>query len=129
MSAGIEIEGLDALYERLSEMGRKGGVIANAALREAAEPIAEEARRRAPKISGTLRDEIKVLNVSTKQGVKGIKVGIKNTQNGPAFYSRFLEFGSSHQNAKPFLRPAFWAKRDEAKKIIIERTKEGLGLK
>jgi HK97 gp10 family phage protein len=44
----------------------------------------------------------------------------------PAFYWRFLEFGTSKMQARPFLRPAFEAKKEQAANRIKERLRQTL---
>jgi HK97 gp10 family phage protein len=49
----------------------------------------------------------------TGQFAKGRRVRGADNPNDP-FYWRFLEFGTSKMTARPFLRPAFVARRDQA---------------
>jgi HK97 gp10 family phage protein len=35
-----------------------------------------------------------------------------------AFYARYYEFGTQHQPARPFMRPVFDGKKDEAEKVF-----------
>lgn len=49
--------------------------------------------------------------------------GSLSTFTGPtksAFYANFYEFGTSHQPARPFMRPVFDGKKDEAEKVFAE---------
>lgn len=43
-----------------------------------------------------------------------------------AFYGLFIEKGTKHQGAQPFLRPAFDSKKGEINKVIGERIWRGL---
>lgn len=43
-----------------------------------------------------------------------------------AFYGRFVEHGTSKMAAKPFIRPAYDAKREEAMQAARTRLREGL---
>ena len=45
----------------------------------------------------------------------------KNSSANPddPYYWRFVEFGTSKMPAKPFLRPAFTAKKEQASREII----------
>lgn len=47
------------------------------------------------------------------------KVGGKYKDLGPLFYARFLEFGTSHQGAAPFLGPAFDFNQNELPEIFV----------
>ena len=81
--------------------------------------IANEAKRRAPYKTGTLRRDIRPEIVEAGVVVVGTSVP----------YARRLEFGfigkdsrgrSYHQAARPFLRPAYDEKKDEAIAEVIE---------
>ena len=41
-----------------------------------------------------------------------------------AFYAKFQELGTSHQPARPFMRPAFDSKTAEAERVFTETLKE-----
>jgi HK97 gp10 family phage protein len=41
-----------------------------------------------------------------------------------AFYGRFVELGTSHSAAKPFMRPAFDAKKDEAAEVFAKKLQQ-----
>ena len=58
---------------------------------------------------GNLRKSIRRKRLKSRDEQTGAQVGISWT--GRAFYGRFREFGTSKEPAKPFLRPAFEAKR------------------
>lgn len=45
---------------------------------------------------------------------------------GNAFYGRFIEFGTSKYPAKPFLRPAFDAKKEEALTIFKQKLADNI---
>lgn len=46
------------------------------------------------------------------------KVGGKYRDYGPLFYARFLEFGTSHQAATPFLGPAFDIEKEKLPDVV-----------
>ncbi len=46
-------------------------------------------------------------------GQENENAGSKDLPGGDTWYWRFLEFGTSHQRATPFLRPAFNSKQEE----------------
>ncbi len=120
-------EGGDELIEKLKEMGRRGTSAANRALRQAAEPILEEAVRN---VDSKLRREsgkgvagLKVGRIVTRGGRKVILIGIDRGDISEVYYMKFHEFGSSHEVARPFLRPALQAKREEAYGILRDELK------
>lgn len=103
-----------------------------AALRDAAEPILDEARRLAPvgqeskgrvrlrttqrgKVTishyGKLKPSLRIATVPDRLTPHSASVVVTA---GKAFWGMFVEFGTRFMAAKPFLRPAFEAKKMEA---------------
>lgn len=86
------------------------------ALRESAEPVLEEARRLATvgteaKGYGKLKPSLKIVNVPGRLTAHSATVAVTV---GKAFWGLFLEFGTRFMSARPFLRPAFEAKKEAA---------------
>lgn len=130
---------LSQLPDRIARNVLRGATAAGAAV------IRKEARIRAPQYlgevaqghppPGTLKKslyqkQIRELSSVLKQvfyvGVRtGKKLKDKAGRSLDAYYWRFVEFGSQKMSAKPFLRPAFEAKKLEAieaiKKYLAER--------
>jgi len=125
----FKVEGLQELERRLLEFGPK---VARNGLRAAnfagAKVFREAAKQSAPVRTGLLKANISAFKRQSPQnvakhsvGVRGVRkkfantaenrrkrrVGKKYQADGPAFYGRFLEFGTSNMSARPFLRPAF----------------------
>lgn len=68
-------------------------------------------KRRSPRNAFTHSVALKSVRLTygnTKLNKKLRRVGKKYTADGPAFYGKFIEFGSSKMEARPFLRPAFY---------------------
>ncbi|EAA2042786.1 HK97 gp10 family phage protein [Salmonella enterica subsp. enterica serovar Lome] len=76
--------------------------------------ITQKARRRGEISSGV---HIRGVNPETGSSDNTMK---KDDPNN-AFYWRFVELGTSKMAAKPFVRPSFDAKVDEAAKVAIDR--------
>lgn len=149
--ADIHIEGLDDVLAALKAL--PDSITKNAApfaMRKGANVIAKEAKARAPNRTGNLQKRIAVrkrkrrgpgIALAYSVGVlggasatygntktnrrKGL-VGKKYETGGTAFYWRFLEFGTEKLAAKPFLRPAFDSKAEEAVKAISDGFRTGL---
>jgi HK97 gp10 family phage protein len=51
---------------------------------------------------------------NTAENRRKRRVGKRFRTDGPGFYGRFLEFGTSRMQAHPWLRPAFLAKYEQA---------------
>jgi len=115
------------------------------ALNLAADPILERAKSNAPVETGLLRESLKKSGVRNKKGRMGISVGTNSGDyKGETFYAAFVEYGhriGKRNNAqkrrkefekkglsvrddraavpaRPFLRPAFDARRDQALEIM-----------
>ena len=137
------IKGLSELSAALKELPQR---IARNALRQSvargASLIRDEAKARAPVSSeaqpghplpGTLRRAIVIRHdakrsgptsqtyvVAVRQGKKYRNQGKKGNRSQDAYYWRWVEFGTVKMSARPFLRPAFEAKKQEAVQAITE---------
>ena len=87
--------------------------------------IAQMVRRTAmaltPKRSGTLRSEIKVSVSKFKGG--GYYVQPQGPRNYTRYYASFVEFGTSHTGAQPYMRPAI-KKNERLGHIMLKRSIE-----
>lgn len=136
-SVTVEVRGLKELEDALKELGNAAaGKVLFSSLMAAGLPIQKAAQALAPvsptahyrytkgrgkKLipSGTLRKNIGRKRLRSNRGETGAEIGI--SWKGNAFYGRFIEFGTSKLAPKPFLRPAFDAKKDEALAIFKEK--------
>lgn len=129
MADEIKLDGLAELKRTLEALPeRLGDRVAVGALRSGARVIRKAAIDKAPVLKapnkyrkpGTLRKAIKIAKSKRdKFGVyigmrklskaKGQKPGAKNPDD--PFYWFFVEFGTKHMPAQPFLRPAFEEKK------------------
>jgi HK97 gp10 family phage protein len=146
---------LDALKALPAEVVSKSGGPVKTAMRKAANVIRDEARRRvaydASKPGPHVRDNIvsqrdshperiglqgERYRVGVRGGAKSYantrrnrqkgRTGKKYTTVGTTYWWRFLEFGTEKMHAKPFLRPAFESKRDEALAVIVSELTDGI---
>jgi len=126
----FDIDGTDALIEKLREMGRKGTQAANEALWDAAEPILHaaqaNARRQLTERSRKGIAGIKIGRITTRGGRKEITIGIGKGDISEIYYMKFHEFGTSRQNQFAFLLPAYHAEKDTAYSILREKLREAV---
>lgn len=115
MVAGLPIQKIaqslapktDHAYYRYNKGGRKlGGGTVSAKSRKLVQP-------------GTLRKSIRRKRLKSDAGESGAQISI--SWRGIAFYGDFYERGTSKMAAKPFLRPAFDAKKDESLTIFKDK--------
>lgn len=134
----VQIKGLDALAKALKELPdrvAKNGL--RAAVYAGAKVIRDEAKLQAPVATGTLKravilkqiPELSTKNkqtffVTVRQGKKYRKQGKKGNLSQDAWYWRFVEFGTVKMSARPFLRPAFDMKKNDALTAIKTRLAE-----
>lgn len=115
-----DIHGLQDLLKKLDDLGslvKSKNVIARA-LRAGAEPIREEAGRRAPRGDEAPHAADTMTTVVSDQTAEGAIAKVGPSKAG--FYLSFHEWGTAHMSAQPFLRPAFDEKQDEALKLVGE---------
>lgn len=147
----IKVEGLKALQEALNNLPKelqKGPL--KSAVSAGAKVVAEEAKRRAPLgETGNLRKAIyryrsrsqsrdgketflvavrkgKAKYADTARNRRLRRVGKTYQTAGEAFYWRFLEFGTKYIAARPFLRPAFESKKNEALDTIKKKLADAI---
>lgn len=128
----IQIDGLQELLAKMKSLpvnlARNG---LRAAVNAGAEVIRKDAVSRVPVLTGRLKKaiykkQIRELSNNVQQTFfVGARSGKKYKKaNKDAYYWRFLEFGTSKMPAKPFLRPAFDAKKRQAVDAIGRKLKE-----
>jgi HK97 gp10 family phage protein len=126
----IKVSGLDALQQQLIEIGVELGVKALAqAARKAFKPVLDAAKSLVPTDSAALRDSIKLSVKKPGSGDSVVVVGIRigsgpkgSKDLPPARRWHFVEFGTAHMAAHPFLRPAF----DQNQSRVLEDLKTEL---
>ncbi|EPY2286639.1 HK97-gp10 family putative phage morphogenesis protein [Clostridium sporogenes] len=126
--ASMELDGMDNLIRKIEDMGKAGVRVENAALKKAGQIIVDEAKNNVPVKTEKLKKGLKVSGVRKKGGNKFVLAGIQKGDNSKIFYGKFLEFGTSKMKARPFMGPAYESKRGEAKEVIKEELRKGLGL-
>ena len=134
---------LERLQALPAAVGAKGGGPARAALAKGARVFRDQAITNAPRDSGLLQESI-VARRDSRPGLVGAAeayyVGVRrkarryaNTKrnrgkgragktyfvDGTAFYWLFLEFGTEKMAARPFLRPAFEARKEDALNTVV----------
>lgn len=122
--AGIELEGMQELLNRLESMGKEGKKIENNALKQAGEVLKEEIQNNAPIDSGNLKENIEMSNIKKNKDGSYVQVGT----NDKSWYGKFVEFGTTKMGANPFMSRSFETKKDEVQEIIKDEVRKGLGL-
>lgn len=104
MKTTMKLEGFESLQRALVQAPALVKVHASGAIDVSTTSLASRARAKAPVKTGALKKAIVASRVRT--GLTGT-VGLgEGPADGPRFYWRFVEFGTVHQRAQPFFRPA-----------------------
>ncbi|MHC1749470.1 MAG: HK97-gp10 family putative phage morphogenesis protein [Cellulosilyticaceae bacterium] len=125
MSVDCGLQGTDTFIQRLEDMGRKANAVMESALNDASGPILADAKNTTAfkDKSGDLRRSLMKSNVKSRKGGKYIWIG---DVDRVCPYSWYVEYGNSKATAKPFLRPAYYKNKEQAKDIIKSRLQEAL---
>jgi HK97 gp10 family phage protein len=138
-SVTVQVRGLKQVQEALGAAGP--ALMRSAVLRAldaGAEVFLEGAKARCPVLAeatphrqpGELRDAIaEVTTIDVRRETGRARVGLKYTNKGtedPGVYGLFVEFGTRHMAAQPFMRPAYDAGRDEAISVFAEEIRQGV---
>jgi HK97 gp10 family phage protein len=136
----VQIVGLKGVEEALSQAGPK---LAKRAMRKALEAggkvFVARAKERAPILKkqtphrkpGDLRDAImQDIKLSPKQEFGRARVGLKHDKEkgnqSPGVYGLFVEFGTRHMAAQPYMRPAYDEAKDTAESVFTEEIRKGV---
>lgn len=115
MTFALKLDGLAGLQAQLLDLGdTKLGVKALAsAARQAFKPVLEAARALVPVDTGELRDALRLTVLKPKGGDAVVVVGLRigsgtkgSKKLPPARRWHWVELGTVHMAAHPFLRPA-----------------------
>jgi HK97 gp10 family phage protein len=121
--AAFTLEGAEELNDALKRLGdRTTGLLLKKAAEAGANVIAEEAKRLAPRDSGDLAEGIHAEPGRIQQGRAQYNIGFGKHE----WYGQFVELGTEHSAAQPFLRPAFDTKAEEAKDKVGEVLRDAL---
>ena len=119
MDTSFDVKGFDELAKKLESMGKKGIKIEDKALIKSAEPILNDAKNTIAfeDRSGDLRESLKISKVKKSKNGKTVWIGDVDNKTG---YSWIIEYGSSKNRPRPFLKTAY----DKNKDQVIENIKK-----
>jgi HK97 gp10 family phage protein len=126
----LDTKGFQEMIDTLDNMGKDGETIFKRALDEGIKIVQKAIQRRAPVYKGPAKSYIKsmksiipgLLKANILIGkVRKFANGVYSQVCGPTkgdirqvYYGKFSEWGSSHEPAKPWMRPGFDESKDEA---------------
>lgn len=119
METRVEIEGLEEVARRIkSVLSPLEGPDVTAVLLRGAKIIRDEARRRAPVYTGTLKRSIKARR--GKRRAKYYATAYAAADRKIAPHAHLVEYGTVKMNAKPYWRPAVDATREQVMRTVNE---------
>jgi HK97 gp10 family phage protein len=122
-------EGLEDLLRDLRKAQADVQGEARAVLKEQAKVIRDDARSRCPEDTGTLKRSVRS-SVSREKLDASVSAGGK-VRGKDAYYAQFVEFGTKHSPAQPFLYPAGRAHEKETEeklvKVLTDAVRKGAG--
>jgi HK97 gp10 family phage protein len=122
----LKITGVKEIDKALSQLEPKVvKKILRKAMRPAMKPMLKEARANAPVESGQTQRAIRLSAAARSRRSIGLDISIgEKNYVGDQYYGAFIEFGTSLMEARPFMRPAYDAGKDKAKKDTIDGIRE-----
>jgi len=124
----LELEGFDQVQSKLNSLGRKGKMMENKAVRNGANILLDRMKNEVPvseKDQVHIRDDLRVTNVSRKEGYPTVNVGPSKVT---AWRAKFLVYGTVKMSPDDFMTRASDATRGEVQQTIRDEIKRGLGL-
>ncbi len=144
----VKVDGLEELGQALAQFPT---VLAQKYLARAtftaAAVIESDAIARAPERTGLLKSKIAIFKRNEGEGIAHYAIGVRRLRVtkkikrvlriarkanlsyrivDDAFYWRFLEFGTVKMSARPFLRPAFEAQKENAIEVFRTTLADGV---
>mgnify|MGYP000918775217 CR=1 FL=1 len=121
------MEGLEDLVARLNSMQASCDGIAEDAIKSAAELLKQEIESSVA-VSNInhkhIRDDIRISKFMGEGTRKYVVIGPAKTN----WRAKFLEFGTKHMNAKPFMQPSFERKKRSMFEKIVSIIRGRLGI-
>lgn len=140
-SGTLSFEGGKQLEQALKEIeGKLANKIGRKAVRETIKPVHAQIKAAAPVKTGVLKAGI-IIKTRKRKGrltasvvasdkfwkpEKATSGSGKKAKTRQLFYANFIELGTAHQAASPFMRPAFDSNRESMVSGVTKRLREGI---
>lgn len=128
----VECEGLDELIKVLDKMGAAGQQIAEKAVIAGGNVILNRMKGKIYTVlkrrsSPSALDQLSMSEpMKDKKGNTAVYVGVGPDDISDIYYLKFSEYGSAHEPAKPWMRPAFDEAKEEAIKAMEKTVNDEL---
>ena len=126
----FQLTGIKEIDKALHEMEKKvAKKLLKDAMKSSMKPMLAAAKAAVPVKSGQLKRYVKLRAAKKSRTSFGYTIGVGESDfKGKAFYGAFLEYGTSRQPPKGYLRRAFDENKESAIKIAMAHIKSGLSL-
>lgn len=134
MGGTIDLEGaaelikkLDALPDKIADRALSGGLTAGARVgRNEVRKVAPILKLENVRGAGTHEPGLLLRSINARKVKKDNKNQLRSgiIMLGAAFYWYWQEFGSSHQPARPFIRPAIESAKERMAQGVIDYTRQ-----
>lgn len=124
MDIRFELDGLEEIIDRAEQMYGNSDSAMDAYLLAYGNVILEEEKRLVRVDTGKTKRALKLSKVKTRKTIKSIWIGDVDKIRGAIPY--YLEYGNSHGNKFPFMRPAAYRKKAEGMDKGLEAFEEAL---
>ena len=115
---------IDETIAAFKKLGEKADGVIDRYLIKGAKVLQTEAKSNVYRVlkrrSGKLQENIDIGDIRDSDKGKSIVVGPDKGDRSESFYGAFAEYGTSHQKATPWLRPAMIAKEDELENMFAD---------
>ena len=135
MSSNVTLDGLGEVGKQAKALGPEATSAINSALLAGAKIIAGEAKQRIPRYKHHkstygrspkhLADVLKAENL-TKRKIAGVTA--EGGINGPSYYLKFVEHGTTRMKARKYVAKSAAARESEILDTVATKLKERLGL-
>lgn len=127
--AKIELEGMQALIDKVNKLGAKGDEIKKNALDKAGKLVKDSMEKKAPKSKDSkkhMAEHIEVSDIEKSNGVDFIKIGPDKGDNSEFFYSKFTEWGTSKIPAQHWAASSVAENQKQINECIKTELERGL---
>ncbi|MED3888289.1 HK97-gp10 family putative phage morphogenesis protein [Priestia aryabhattai] len=111
----LQMEGMQELQRKLERLAELGQRIQEKALKAGSEILRAEIERRAPQ--STYNKEHLADHIIVSEIINGV---IQIGYDKDFFYAKYLEWGTIHMKAQPFIEPAYLAVKDEIQRVMAD---------
>ena len=119
----VSVEGAEEIIATLKEMGESASSVLEESAKAGGDISLKDAKENCPVDSGSLKEslQMEVDKVTTEKAT--VKIGFDTKH----YYGVFVELGTSHNKAHPFLRNSVDKKQNTIKDAISKKISDAIG--